>query len=92
LTHQLKNKLKGRLSQIYQQAARVKIGKKGLTTEMIAEISNQLASHELIKVRFLNNYITDDLDQDIALILKKTNAQKVDKRGKVIILYKPKKE
>ncbi|NHK31540.1 MAG: YhbY family RNA-binding protein [Asgard group archaeon] len=92
MTFQLKKKLKNRIATVLNEKAKVQIGKKGLTPAIYTEICNQLAIHELIKVRFLNNYLTEDINQDITLISKKTNSQIVDKRGKTVLLYKPKVE
>ncbi|NHJ40660.1 MAG: YhbY family RNA-binding protein [Asgard group archaeon] len=92
MTSQIKRKLKNRIPIVLNEKAKVHIGKNGLTPAIYTEISNQLANHELIKVRFLNNYLTENLQNDINSITIKTNSQVVDKRGKTILLYKPRKE
>jgi RNA-binding protein len=92
MSAQLKKRLKNRIAKALNEKARVRIGKNGVTDAIITEIENQLAIHGLIKVRFLNNFISDDLDEDIKIIVKKTNSQLVDKRGKAILLYKAMKE
>jgi RNA-binding protein YhbY len=89
LTFQLKKKLKNKIATVLNEKAKVHIGKNGLTPAIYLEISNQLAIHELIKIKFLNNYLTEDLNQDINLISKKTSSQIIDKRGKTVLLYKP---
>ncbi|NHJ49402.1 MAG: YhbY family RNA-binding protein [Asgard group archaeon] len=92
MSSQLKKRLKNRITQVLNEKAKVRIGKNGVTPAIITEIDNQLAIHGLIKVRFLNNYVTENLDEDIKSIVKKTISQLVDKRGKVILLYKPMEE
>ena len=71
MTFQLKKKLKNRIATALNEKAKVHIGKNGLTPDIYTEINNQLAIHELIKVRFLNNYLTEDINQDINLISEK---------------------
>ena len=88
----LKKKLKNRIATVLNEKAKVHIGKNGLTPAIYSEINNQLANHELIKIKFLNNYLTEDLNQDINLISNKTSSQIVDKRGKTVLLYKPRVE
>ena len=92
MTFQLKKKLKNRIAVVLNEKAKVHIGKNGLTPAIFSETNNQLAIHELIKVRFLNNYQTENLLQDISLISEKTSSQVVDKRGKTVLLYKPRIE
>ncbi len=86
----LKSKLKESLKEVRNENAKVQIGKNGLTQAVFKAITDQLAMHHLIKVKFLTNFITEDLEVDIQKITKETKSQLVEKRGKTIILYKPK--
>jgi len=86
----LKKKLKGSLNEVRNDNAKVQIGKNGLTPAVFKAINDQLDMHQLIKAKFLTNYLTEDLDGDIKKIAKETKSQLVEKRGKTIILYKPK--
>ena len=65
----------------------VRIGAKGLTEDVIAEIERALKAHELIKVRAA----TLDRDQrDAALIsiCERTKAERVQQVGKVFVLFR----
>ena len=85
-----KKKLKERMKEELGKKAIVRIGKSGLTASVTSEIDKQLEIHELIKIRFLNNYHTENLDNDIAKLTKNTSSQLLDKRGKTILLYRKK--
>jgi RNA-binding protein YhbY len=89
MSAQLKKKLKHLINRVLNEKAKVRIGKNGITPTLISEIDNQLSIHGLIKIRFLNNFLTEDLDKDIKSLNNKTNSQLVDKRGKVILIYRP---
>lgn len=85
-----KRTLKERVVEELEKKAKVRIGKNGITTTVITEIDHQLAIHELIKIRFLNNFYTENLDDEITKIAMETKSQVVDKRGKTILLYRKK--
>lgn len=65
----------------------VLIGAKGLTAEVVAEVSLALKAHELIKVRApgLDRDARAELFKEIAL---KTESELVQEIGKVAVLYK----
>ncbi|MGC9780489.1 MAG: YhbY family RNA-binding protein [Candidatus Heimdallarchaeota archaeon] len=85
-----KKKLKERVIEELDKKAKVRIGKNGITSSIISEIDKQLALNELIKIRFLNNFLTENLDNDIAKLAKETKSQLLDKRGKTMLLYRKK--
>ncbi|RLI70260.1 ribosome assembly RNA-binding protein YhbY [Candidatus Heimdallarchaeota archaeon] len=92
MTKNLKRALKEQLLPIWNQPAKVNVGKHGLTEAIFTAIDHQLASHTLIKVKFLQNFESENLQVDIQTITKKTQSQLVEKRGKTIILYRPAKQ
>jgi len=67
----------------------VRIGAKGLTGELIAEIDRALRAHELIKVR------AGALDRDARgdafdSICQKTGAEAVQQVGKILVIFRRK--
>lgn len=86
----LKNKLKDRITLIREEKAKVYIGKNGISKTILTEIENQFEHNELLKIKFLRNFLTEDFDQDITKLCSDVKAQLVEKRGKTIILYKSK--
>lgn len=88
MTTNLKKKLKNRLATAWAEKAKVHAGKNGLTDKLFKEISNQLEQNDLVKIKFLQNFPTEDFDADIKRICKKTSSTLVGKRGKVIVIYK----
>ena len=88
MTTNLKKKLKNRLANIWAEHAKVHVGKNGLSDTLFKEISSQLVQSDLVKIKFLQNFSTEDFDADIKKICKKTSATLVGKRGKVIVIYK----
>ena len=91
MTPSLKNKLKYRLKEIYAENAKLNIGKSGITDAIVKEIDRQLNLHQVIKIKFLTNFLTEDFQADIDKITKKTQSSLVDKRGKTIIIYRQKR-
>ncbi|NHJ04432.1 MAG: YhbY family RNA-binding protein [Candidatus Heimdallarchaeota archaeon] len=88
MTTNLKKKLKSELSEVRNEKANVQIGKNGLTDSIFEEITKQLDHNKIIKIKFLQNFLTDDLNVDINKICSKTKAVLVEKRGRTIIIYK----
>jgi len=88
VTTNLKKKLKNRLATTWAEPAKVHVGKNGLSETLFKEISNQLELKDLVKIKFLQNFQTENFDADIKKICKKTSSTLVGKRGKVIIVYK----
>jgi RNA-binding protein len=67
----------------------VRIGAKGLTDDVVAEIDRALKAHELIKVRAgeLDRHARDAV---YGSICEKTGAEAVQQVGKVFVLYRKK--
>ena len=65
----------------------VRIGAKGLTDEVIAEIDGALRAHELIKVR-AGAMDRDQRDAALVRIMEKTKAEQVQQVGKVFVLFR----
>jgi putative YhbY family RNA-binding protein len=66
----------------------VMIGSAGLTASVLEEISRALKSHELIKIRVMN----DDRDERQAMleqICTQLNAGAVQHIGKILVIYLP---
>jgi len=71
----------------------VRIGKKGITEGVIAEIDNVLEKHGMVKVKLLKNFReTYETDRnDVAIMLsEKLNACIEDVRGFTIVLRRQK--
>lgn len=84
----IKKRMKEQLAQIQAENAKVQIGKNGITENVLEEIKNHLKLNQLVKIKFLQNFLTEDLDADISRICKETKATLIEKRGKTAILYK----
>ena len=70
----------------------VRIGKGEVDNDLLDSISNVINKRELIKVKVLQNSDTEDMKGLGFELAEKTSSIFVDKIGKVIILFKPKKE
>ena len=70
----------------------VRIGKGNVDEEVIDSIKNVINKRELIKVQILQNSETEDVKELGNELAEKTSSVFVDKIGRVIILFKPKKE
>jgi len=67
----------------------VRIGKSGLTQNIITEINKQLKNRKLIKVKFLKSALENtDKKQLAEQILENTDSILIEKVGFVIVLYK----
>lgn len=67
----------------------VRIGKNGVTRELIAEVSRLLRKKELVKIKILNNSSQKEMAEEVALLLaSKTNSIVIDVIGHTIVLYK----
>lgn len=66
----------------------VQIGKEGLTPRIIETVENELAHHELIKIKIGNN---SGLEKHSTSehIARESNSALVQLIGKTIVLYKP---
>jgi len=68
------------------------IGKEGATSDMITEISRQLDTKEMIKIRILKTALKEETAKTLAQrIAKRTNAALVEVRGHTFILYRHRK-
>ena len=69
----------------------VLVGAEGLTDAVLAEIKVHLAAHQLIKIRVFG----DEREERIAIyeqICDKLNAAPIQHIGKLLVVYRPKKE
>ena len=69
----------------------VMIGNAGLTPTVLDEIARALKSHELIKIRVMN----DDRDARAAMleeICTQLNAAAVQRIGKILVVYQPQED
>lgn len=69
----------------------VMIGSAGLTASVLEEIARALKSHELIKIRVMN----DDRDERAAMleqICTRLNAAAVQQIGKTLVVYQPQED
>lgn len=87
----LENKKKRELkSKAHHLKVVIQVGQHGVSESLIAETNHALNAHELIKVHIQN----DDRDarQEAALLLaSKTQAELVQKIGKVFVFYRKNK-
>ncbi len=67
----------------------INIGKAGINDNVIEEIKRQLKAKEILKLKFARN-ISSQKETYISQILENTNANLVDLRGNVAIIYKKK--
>ena len=65
----------------------VRIGSKGVTEEVLAEIDRALKAHELIKVR-AGTLDRDQRDAALVSICERTRAERVQQVGKVFVLFR----
>ena len=67
----------------------VRIGKMGVTKELLSEIERHLKKTGIVKVKMLNNFTGEhDRFETAAEIAEKTGSNLIDVKGFVIILYK----
>ncbi|MDQ7005273.1 MAG: ribosome assembly RNA-binding protein YhbY [Ghiorsea sp.] len=87
----LDNKKKRALkSQAHHLKVTIQVGQHGISESLIAETDNALSIHELIKVQIQS----DDRDERLKAantLATKTNADIVQKIGKIFVLYRKKK-
>jgi len=64
----------------------VQVGTKGISEALIQQVSEQLAAHELIKIRFNTDSIEPgEVADELAL---RTRSELVQKLGRMLILYR----
>lgn len=67
----------------------IRIGKKGLTKEIIIEISKQLKKKKLIKVKFLRSFLeNNDRKEASKEIADKTDSKIIEQVGFVVVLWR----
>jgi len=75
----------------------VRVGKRGVTDELIAEIDNVLRSQGIVKVKLLKNFReTFEVDREVKeelanALAKKLNATIVELRGYTVVLKRPRR-
>ena len=90
LTPKMKRRLKSRIG---VEKPTIQIGKDGITTRMEKEISKQLDSRELIKIKILKTALKDNDAKNIALtIANQTESELIEVRGHTFILFKKKRK
>ena len=71
-------------------AVTVRVGKSGLTENILNEISEQLSARGLIKIKFNRGiFSNEDKELSIEMICTQCNATLVDAKGNVVIVYHP---
>lgn len=68
------------------------IGKNGITPETVGEISKQLETREMVKVKMLKSALTGEKAKQVAEeIAQQTEATLIGVRGHTFVLYKRRK-
>ena len=81
-----KKDLRALKSEAHQLKPVVRIGSKGLTDAVCAEVDLALDSHELIKVKIVAS--REERDPLIEKLIKHSGAQLVGSMGQIYILYR----
>ena len=90
LTPKMKRRLKSRIG---VEKPTIQIGKDGISPQMEKEISKQLDSRELIKIKILKTALKDNDAKNIALtIANQTESELIEVRGHTFILFKKKRK
>ena len=79
---------KQKVNEVRLNPSLVRIGKKGITDELIEEIGLQLSRREIIKIRYLLDISKQDLTRLAKSIASSMNVNLVEVRGKTFILSK----
>lgn len=69
----------------------VMIGNAGLTATVLNEIARALKSHELIKIRVMNDD-REERDAMLQEICEQLNAAPVQRIGKILVVYQPQED
>ncbi len=68
------------------------IGKKGMSSQTMNEVSRQLDQNEIVKVKVLKAALKDEEAKNVAAkIAQETDSSLIDVRGHTFVLYKPRK-
>ena len=90
LTPRMKRKIKNTLS---HEPPTVRIGKEGITIQVINEVKKQLDAREMIKVKLLKTALQEENAKDIGpKIAEQTDSELVEVRGHTLLLFKRKKK
>jgi RNA-binding protein len=88
LTARMKRRIKHRLS---GEKPTIRIGKNGVSQELVKEIEKQLDKREMVKIKILQSALDGDEAKEIASrIAEQTGASLVEVRGHTFMLYKRK--
>lgn len=69
----------------------VMIGNAGLTPSVLEEVRRALKSHELIKIRVMNDN-REERDVMLQEICEQLNAAPVQRIGKILVVYQPQED
>lgn len=69
----------------------VMIGNAGLTATVLNEIARALKSHEIIKIRVMNDD-REERDAMLQEICEQLNAAPVQRIGKILVVYQPQED
>ena len=79
---------KKKINDVRLNASLVRIGKKGITDELMEEIDLQLSRREIIKIRYLLDISKQDLIRLAKSLASSLNVTLVEVRGRTFILSK----
>jgi len=74
--------------QVIQGKVHIHVGKKGITKELITQISIIMRNKILIKVKFLDISNYNTLEEAFLDLSLKTKTEIIDKRGKTCVIKK----
>ena len=67
----------------------IRIGKSGITDNIISEIKKQLKLRHLIKVKFLKSFVdSSDKHEAVEKIVTDTTAKLIERKGNTLVIYK----
>lgn len=90
ITPKMKRRIKKKLG---AEKPTVWIGKEGVTTQIVGEISKQLDKKGIIKAKILKNALQNEVAKTIASkVAQQTESQLIEVRGHTFILYKQKRK
>ncbi|MHA1687655.1 MAG: YhbY family RNA-binding protein [Candidatus Heimdallarchaeaceae archaeon] len=80
--------MKKDITKVLHEAAKIRIGKKGLTEAIIVEVEKLLKKDGAIKIKCLKTIPKESIPFIAKNIADLTESQVVDIRGKTFVLYK----
>ena len=88
ITPKMKRRIKLKLG---AERPTVWVGKEGITTQIVNEISKQLDKREMVKAKILRTALKDEEAKSIAAkIAQQTDSNLIEVRGHTFLLYKRK--